>query len=82
MCDVNVGLKLQHYEVEYCVMHELMSAGPANESLHKQNQELIEHIAECKGSIATYNMNTLQEQIMVKAKVEVENMATMQINLC
>ena len=79
-CDVNVGLKLQHYEVEYRVMHELMSAGPADESLCKQNQELIEHVAECKGSIAKMEtqMDMLQEQITAKAKVEAENMATIQ----
>ena len=64
-CDVNVGLKLQHYEVEYRVIHELMSVGPADESLRRQNQDLIEHVAECKGSIAKLEsqVSTLQEQI-------------------
>jgi len=42
MCIVNVGLKLQHYKIEYHIIHELMSVGPADESLHKQNQDLIE----------------------------------------
>lgn len=75
-CDVNVSLKLQHYEVEYRVMHELMSAGPVDESLRKQNQDLIEHVAECKGSIAKMEaqMTMMQEQVAVKIKAEAENM--------
>jgi len=79
-CDVNVSLKLQHYEVEYCVMHELMSAGPADESLRKQNQDLIEHVAECKGSIAKMEaqMTMMQEQIAMKTKVEAENVTVIQ----
>ena len=74
-CDVNVNLKLQHYEVEYRVMHELLSAGPADESLRKQNQELIEHVAECKGAIVKMEaqMAMMQEQITLAAKVEEEN---------
>ena len=74
-CDVNVNLKLQHYEVEYRVMHELLSAGPADESLRKQNQELIEHVAECKGAIVKMEaqMTMMQEQITLAAKVEEEN---------
>lgn len=76
-CDVNVNLKLQHYEVEYRVMHELVSAGPSDESLRKQNQELIEHVAECKGAIAKMEvqMAMMQEEIAIKAKVEAENKA-------
>lgn len=76
-CDVNVSLKLQHYEVEYRVMHELLSAGPADESLRKQNQELIEHVAECKGAIVKMEaqMTMMQEQITKAAKVEEENKA-------
>lgn len=80
MCDVNISLKLQHYEVEYRVMHELVSAGPTDESLRKQNQELIEHVAECKGSIAKMEtqMTMMQEQITMKTKVEEENKALIQ----
>ena len=79
-CDVNVNLKLQHYEVEYRVMHELISAGPADESLRKQNQELIEHVAECKGAIVKMEaqMMMMQEQLVGKAKVEEENKALIQ----
>lgn len=80
MCDVNISLKLQHYEVEYRVMHELVSAGPTDESLRKQNQELIEYVAECKGSIAKMEtqITMMQEQITMKTKVEEDNMALIQ----
>lgn len=79
-CDVNVSLKLQHYEVEYRVMHELAAAGPADESLRKQNQELIEHVAECKGSIAKMEaeIRMLQEELAMKAKVEGEHKVLIQ----
>ena len=79
-CDVNVSLKLQHYEVEYRVLHELVAAGPADESLRKQNQELIEHVAECKGSIAKMGaeIRMLQDEIAMKTKVEAENKALIQ----
>ena len=79
-CDTNVGLKLQHYEVEYRVMHELSLAGPDDVSLRKQNQDLIEHVAVCKGSIAKMEMEIamLQEELAVKAKAEAEDKALIQ----
>ena len=79
-CDTNVGLKLQHYEVEYRVMHELALAGPDDVSLRKQNQDLIEHVAICKGSIAKMETEIamLQEELAVKAKAEAEDKALIQ----
>lgn len=79
-CDVNISLKLEHYEVEYHVMHELASTGPVDESLHKQNQDLIEHVAECKVAIVKMEaqLATMQEQIAMKTKVEEENKALIQ----